>query len=103
MCTLVPPPFTLTPGEALHVRHYIWDVLHAADPDHTPGPACHWLLDHGIYGTNMQPFQLATQRSIPDWHAWLFEPPPTPFRPAWSSKGGVRDAGVGGPGVLPRN
>jgi hypothetical protein len=86
VCTIVPPPFTLTTDEAIHVRHYVWDVLNASDPDHTPGPACHWLRDHGIFGTTMLPFQLAAQRSILTWYTWLSEPPPAPFRAAWSSK-----------------
>jgi hypothetical protein len=79
-------PFALTPAEVLHVRHYVWDVLHVNDPDHTSGPACHWLRDHDIFPTTLQPFQLAAQRAIPDWHTWLSEPPPLPFKPAWSSK-----------------
>ena len=79
-------PFTLTSAEALHVRYYVWDVMRATDPDNTPGPATQWLWDNGIFPTTMQPFQLAAQRSIHDWYAWLSEPPPAPFQPAWSSK-----------------
>jgi len=79
-------PFKLTPEEALHVRYYVWDVLHASDGKGTAGPATQWLWDHGIFPTTMQPFQLAAQRSIADWDTWLSEPPPAPFRPAWSSK-----------------
>jgi len=82
MCTLVPPPFALTPKEALHVR----DVLRATDRDDTARPATRWLWDNGIFPTTMQPFQLAAQRSILDWHTWLSEPPPAPFEPAWSSR-----------------
>jgi hypothetical protein len=82
----MPAPFNLASDEALHVRHYVWDVSHATDPDHTPGPACHWLRNLGIFPTTMQPFQLAAQRSIPDWYTWLSAPPPGPFKPAWSSK-----------------
>jgi hypothetical protein len=79
-------PFTLTPEEILHIRHYVWDVSHVNDPDHSPGSACYWLHDHDIFPTTMQPFQLAAQRSIPDWYTWLSEPPPAPFRPAWPSR-----------------
>jgi hypothetical protein len=61
-------------------------VSHAAQPDYTPGPATQWLWDHGIFPATMQPFQLAAQRSIPDWYTWLSEDPPVPFQPAWSSK-----------------
>ncbi len=86
MNTLVPLPFALTPAEVLHVRHYVWDVIHATDRDYTSGPATRWLWDNDIFPTTMQPFQLAAQRSIPDWHTWLSEPPPAPFQPAWSSK-----------------
>ena len=86
MCILVSPPFTLTPGEVLHIRSYVWDVIRATDPDHVPGPASHRLRDHEIFPTTMQPFQLAAQRSIDDWHTWLSEAPPAPFKPAWSSK-----------------
>lgn len=86
MSTLVSSPFTLTADEALHVRHYVWDVVRSSDADHIPGPACHWLWDHDIFPTTMQPFQLAAQRSVMDWHTWLSEAPPAPFKPAWQSK-----------------
>src|SRR5262245_7109400 len=79
-------PFALTPAEAVHVRYYVWDVLHASDGNRTAGPATQWLWDHDIFPTTMQPFQLAAQRSIPDWHTWLSEAPPLPFKPAWSSR-----------------
>jgi hypothetical protein len=78
--------FALTDAEALHVRHYVWDVMRVNDPDHTTGPATQWLWDNHIFPTNMQPFQLAAQNLVPDWGTWLSEPPPAPFRPAWSSK-----------------
>jgi hypothetical protein len=84
--TLVPLAFALTPAEVVHVRHYVWDVYHATDRDYTAGPATKWLWDNDIFPTTMQPFQLAAQHSIPGWHTWLSEPPPTPFRPAWTSK-----------------
>ena len=79
-------PFSLTPEEALHVRYYVWEVLHASGGDGTAGPAARWLWDYGVFPTTMQPFQFAAQRSILDWHTWLSEPPPAPFEPAWSSK-----------------
>ncbi len=78
-------PCTLAPEEALHVRYYVWDVFHAADGEGTTGPATRWLRDHGIFPTTMQPFQLAAQRSVPDWPTWLSQPP-LPFKPAWSSR-----------------
>ena len=102
MSTLVSPPFTLTPEEALHVRHYVWDVVRSTDPDHIAGPACHWLWDHDIFPTTMQPFQLAVQRSIIDWHTWLSEAPPAPFKPAWQSKEELRLGGLGSLGKLPK-
>lgn len=82
----MPAPFTLTPEEALHVRHYVWDVVHASGGDREAGPATRWFSDLGIFPTTMQPFQLAAQRSVPDWPSWLSEAPPLPFRPAWDSK-----------------
>ena len=82
----MPNPFTLTPEEALHVRYYVWDVFHASDGKREVGPATRWLREQGIFPTTMQPFQLAAQRSIPDWPSWLSEPPPLPFEPAWSSR-----------------
>ena len=86
MNALVPLPFTLNPAEVLHVRHYVWDVIHVTDPDYTPGPATRWLRDSDIFPTTMQPFQLAAQRSILDWSTWLSESPPAPFQPAWFSR-----------------
>lgn len=75
-------PFLLTPSEAAHV----WDASRAAQPGHASGPATRWLRDNDIFPTTMQPFQLAAQRSIPDWYTWLSEAPPMPFEPAWSSR-----------------
>ncbi len=50
------------------------------------GPATKWLWDNNIFPTTMQPFQLAAQRTDPDYQEWLFKPPILPFRPAWRSK-----------------
>jgi hypothetical protein len=81
MCNIVSPPFTVTPPEVLHIRHYVWDVIQVTDPDHRSGPATHWLWDNDIFPTTMQPFQLAAQRSILDWYTWLDEPPPLLSKP----------------------
>jgi len=103
MCTLVPPPFVLTPEEALHVRYYVWDVVCSTGPDYIPGPACDWLWDHDIFPTTMLPFQLAAQRSIMDWYTWLDEAPPAPFKAAWQSKEEFEARAWEAVGKLPRN
>ncbi len=78
--------FTLTENELNFVRYYCYDVYRASDGDREMGPATRWLRDNDIFPTTMQPFQLAAQRTLPDYIAWLSEPPFPPFMPAWSSK-----------------
>ena len=80
-------PFTLTPDEANFVRWYVYDVGRASDGRREAGPATKWLWDHGIFPTTMQPFQLAAQRSKPDYIEWITEPPRFPFK-TWA--GGLR-------------
>jgi hypothetical protein len=78
--------FTLTEDELDFVRYYCYDVYRASDGNREVGPATKWLWDHGIFPTTMQPFQLAAQRSLPDYNAWLSQPPFPPFKPAWSTR-----------------